>query len=176
MTNRGPSSERVRHAARETRIGILCIGNPLMGDEGVGVELVPRLRQRCGQWPEVEVVDAGTPGFRLVWMLEPFTQAVLVDCACMGLSPGEWRWFRPEDVRSIKRLAGFSLHEGDLLHVLHAASGLLGRSVEVRVLGIEPECVAPRRGLSNAVAARLDEYVDEVVNAVRSLLHRAGAD
>ena len=79
-TEGADSSERVR-------LLVLGLGNPLFGDDGVGIEVVARLRARY-EWPEdVAVVDGGTLGLRLVPLLEEAERAILVDAIAADAPP-----------------------------------------------------------------------------------------
>jgi hydrogenase maturation protease len=45
---------------------VLGLGNPIMGDDGVGVAALQRLRTDWTLPPEVELVDGGTWGMNLL--------------------------------------------------------------------------------------------------------------
>ena len=138
------------------------LGNPLMGDEGVGVRVAEALQARCGLPPDVEVLDLGTAGMKLLHAIRGRRRAILVDCARMGDPPGTIRRFTERQVRSRKELAGLSLHEADLLGVLELAARLGEKPDEVVLFGIEPADLSPGEGLSEALEARLGEYVETV--------------
>ena len=141
-------------------IVVLGLGNPLMGDEGVGVALVQSLALRGAEYPGVDFVDAGTGGLAVVHQLDGRTKAIFVDCAFMGQTPGTIRRFTQSQVASIKPLSGLSAHEGDLLRVLGMAESLGQLPAETVFFGIEPERVAPGTGLSACLAGRWPEYVE----------------
>jgi hydrogenase maturation protease len=141
---------------------VIGIGNALLRDEGIGVH-VARLLQRPGAVPPgTDVLDAGACGMKLVHLLAGRRRAALVDCALMGERPGTLRRFRPQDVGSIKALAGFSLHECDLMSVLRVSRELGDCPEEVVLFGIEPCRVEPGEELSDCLALRLDEYAGAV--------------
>jgi hydrogenase maturation protease len=141
---------------------VLGLGNPLMADEGIGIHLIERLAARAGQWPGVEMIDAGTGGMAVLHRLEGRTKAIFVDCAFMGLEPGTLRRFTPEEVHSSKALAHQSLHEADLLRILSLAEELGQCPEQVVIFGIEPEVVEPRQGLSAALKDRTEQYLAEI--------------
>jgi hydrogenase maturation protease len=151
------------------------IGNLLLTDEGVGVRVVQALQARAEEFPEVEFLDLGAAGMALLHVLAGRRKAVIVDCAFMGEAPGTISRLSPEEVRSVKGLTGFSLHEGDLLQVLELARTLGQTPDEVVVLGIQPADVSPGWGLSPALEAKLDEYVGRVVEEVQSARPGASA-
>ena len=142
------------------------LGNPLIGDEGVGVRVVQALQERSGLPPDVEVLDLGTAGMKLLHAIRGRRRAILVDCARMGEPPGTIRRFTEQQVRSRKELAGRSLHETDLLGVLELAARLGEKPDEVVLFGIEPADLSAGEGLSDALEARLGEYVEAVAAAM----------
>ena len=144
-------------------IVVLGLGNPLMGDEGVGVALVQDLARRAVDYPAVDFVDAGTGGLSVLHQIDGRAKAVLVDCALMGESPGTIRRFTPDQVASVKSLSGLSGHEGDLVRIVAMARALGQCPSEVVFLGIEPEVVAPRTTLSGRVAGRWPEYMRQIL-------------
>ena len=62
---------------------IIGLGNPLRGDDGVGVRVVQALAERALP-AGVEVVDGGTQGLGLVSLLEGQKRVILVDAADVG--------------------------------------------------------------------------------------------
>ena len=57
---------------------VLGIGNPLMGDDGAGVELAHRLQER-DYGPLVHVEEGGTQGMTLLPLLEDADTLILLD-------------------------------------------------------------------------------------------------
>ncbi len=143
-------------------IAVLGLGNPLMADEGIGVDLVSRLSQEAARYPEVDFLDAGTGGMAVLHLIDGRRKAVFIDCAYMDEAPGTIRRFRPDEVRSTKVLAHQSLHEADLLQILTLAERLGQLPEEVVFFGIQPETIDLRQGLSDALRDRIDRYLDEI--------------
>jgi hydrogenase maturation protease len=138
------------------------LGNPLLGDEGIGPRVVELLRRRAGEAARVDFLDLGTPGLALLHALRARRRVVLIDCAMMGDPPGTLRRFTPPEVRSPANGAAPSLHEPDLLAVLRLAQELGQCPGEVVIFGIQPGRVEPGIGLSAVLEARLGEYVEAV--------------
>jgi len=138
---------------------VLGLGNPLMGDEGIGVVLIERLAESADKYPGVDFIDAGTGGLSVLHHIEDRRKAIFIDCAFMDEEPGTIRRFTPEEVRTRKVLAHQSLHEADLLQILAMARRLDQAPEQVVLFGIQPEQVAPGQGLSQTLADRIDEYV-----------------
>jgi hydrogenase maturation protease len=143
-------------------IVVLGLGNPLMADEGVGVEVVSLLSRRAGEFPSVEFIDAGTAGFSLLHKLSGRRKALIIDCCVMGGEPGAIAMFSPDDVKSVKKLLHFSLHEADILQVIDLARRLGECPGEISIFGIEPVSITLKKSLSPVLAERLDSYVEMV--------------
>ncbi len=144
---------------------IVGLGNPLRGDDGVGVRVAEIL---AGQPlpPGVEVVDGGTGGLELVNLLEGWPRVVLVDAAHVGKAPGEFLRFTPRDVRLSGRDEPISVHEAGLEDALLLAQVLGVMPDEVIVYGVEPASLDWRPALSPALEAALPELVQAVLEEV----------
>ncbi len=146
--------------------GILVagLGNLLMGDEGVGIHVLLRfMAEPMDRFPDVEFADLGTSMMSAVHAMADRRKAVFIDCALMGEEPGALRRFTPEDVRSVKALPRFSLHEGDLLQAVELSRAMGECPDEVVILGIEPARVRPSEDLSPTLEGRVPEYVRAVL-------------
>ncbi len=149
-------------------VRVIGVGNPLRGDDGVGVALVERLAAE-GLPPGVEAVDAGTGGLTLLDLLEGASRVVLVDAAELGRPPGSVVRVDGEDL-GLGEVAGApSLHGagvGDAL-ALGRELGLLPPLVLYLVQVVRVE-VGP--GLSAPVAAVLGDLAARVrAEALRPL-------
>jgi len=138
---------------------VLGLGNPLMSDEGVGVYVVERLQKQAEKFPDVEFIDSGTGGMNVLHLIANRKKAIIVDCALMGQSPGTIRRFTPDDVKSVKQVSHFSLHDVDILKVLELSKQLEECPPEVIIFGIEPTKVEQGDTLSPELAAQIGEYV-----------------
>jgi hydrogenase maturation protease len=143
---------------------VLGLGNPLWGDDGLGVEAVKLLSGRELP-PEVQVESAGMPGFALAAWLENAPQRlILVDAAHMGQSPGTWRRFDSGEVRLIARDQIISLHEADLASGLALAQALHVLPEEVSFYAVEPESLLDSMEISPSVKEILPEVVENILD------------
>ncbi len=142
---------------------VLGLGNPLMGDEGIGIYLIERLAGSAADYPSVDFLDAGTGGLSVLYQIEGRRKAIFIDCAFMDEEPGTIRRFTPDEVRSRKVLAHQSLHEADLMRIIELARQLGQAPEEIVIFGIQPQRVEFTQGLSPALVGRTDEYVSLVL-------------
>ncbi len=142
---------------------ILGIGNPLWGDDGLGVRAVEILAG-CELPPRVSVLEVGTPGWGLASWLEGRSRAIIIDAVHMGGTPGSWRRFTPQEVRLIAQVETISLHETGLANGLELAQALNILPDEILIYGVEPECCEPGQELSPAVTLALPGLVDAILS------------
>ncbi len=141
---------------------VVGIGNPLMTDEGVGIDVVRGLMSSPALNGEADFVEAGTSLMAVVHAIADRRRAVLVDCAWMDEAPGTIRRFSPDMVVSRKGLGRLSLHEGDVLEALKLSQRLGEYPREIVVYGIQPQSVEPGETLSPVLQDRMAEYVTSV--------------
>jgi hydrogenase maturation protease len=146
---------------------LIGIGTYLGLDDSIGLRIAESIGED-GLAHDFQAIDLGGNLLDLLHYFVPETEAVLIiDTARMGAEPGEYRFFRPEQVTSRKQLAGFSTHEDDLMKVLEFADSLALSLPPITIMGIEPARIAPEEGLSASLAARFDEYVEAAVGFFR---------
>ena len=145
---------------------VIGLGNPLMGDEGIGVAIIEKMAQLAseGKLPgeDIEYHDGGTGGMNLLHKIAGRKKAVIIDCALMGELPGTIRRFTPEQVQTVKKLAHLSLHEVDILKVIELSRQLGECPDEVVFFGIEPQAIEEKMHLSKVLQERIDSYIREI--------------
>jgi hydrogenase maturation protease len=147
---------------------VLGLGNPLMGDEGIGVYLIERLAESAAEYPSVDFIDAGTGGLSVLHHIEGRRKAIMIDCAFMEEPPGTIRRFTPEEVRSTKVLAHQSLHEADLMRIIAMARQLDQAPEQIVIFGIQPERIEPGQSLSRTLMDRMDEYIRVILRELEA--------
>jgi hydrogenase maturation protease len=140
-----------------------------MGDDGVGVHILNRLREKAGSFPDVDFIDAGSAPMKVLHTLVGRECGLLIDCARMGEPPGTMKRFHPHEVVSRKKQTGISVHESDLLAVLRMSQQLGELPKTTVVFAIEPAEVAPGEVLSPVLTERLEEYVSAIVEEIAVL-------
>lgn len=144
------------------------IGNPLRGDDGIGIQVLEMLRM--SDLPDdVILLDAGTPGIGLVnhlqdWWQTGGGQVTLVDAVCMGQIPGYWCRFSPKDVRFVSTAEPLSLHHIDLANSLALAEAIGVLPENIVIYGVEPACMDWKLGLSTPVSACLPGLVQNILS------------
>jgi len=152
-----------------SRVVVVGIGNVLNGDDGLGPYAVRLLEAAWELPPEVEVVDAGTPGADLLALLDGCRAAVIVDAVSARGAPGELRRYdRGEILRAAPRLA-MSPHEPGVREALLTMEFQGGGPEDIVLLGAIPGDLELGTELSPPVQAALAGLVDGVVAELRRL-------
>ncbi len=158
---------KTSHLGSETLI--LGVGNPLRGDDGVGVLAVQQIATRPDLPAGVDVLDGGTAGLGLIPVLEQYRRVILVDAVQMGEQPGTVRRFAWDDVRLRERERALSLHQSDLNEALALAEALCCMPPVLIVYGVQPQHTDWDQPLSDAVRRALPGLVDALMTEVRSI-------
>lgn len=148
---------------------VIGLGNPLMGDDGLGLAALERLRERWALPSGVELMDGGTWGMALLPAFEGATEVLLLDAIDAAAEPGTAVRLEGDAIPAALSLK-LSPHQIDLREVI-AIMQLRGTTPPRLVaLGAQPATFqsAPAGspedpwadGLSPAVAAAVDALVD----------------
>jgi hydrogenase maturation protease len=141
----------------------------MAGDDAVGPRVVEHVVVN-GLDEGFEAVDLSTDAMSLVAYLDDDTEAMLVvDAAYLGLDPGEYRIFSPDEVETQKELGGLTTHEGDVLKVLEVARDAGYPIPRVAVMGIEPQDLEGEMTLSERLAERLPQYAAAAIEHLAQL-------
>jgi hydrogenase maturation protease len=140
---------------------VIGLGNPLRGDDGVGVRVVEALRARSLS-PDVEVIDGGTQGLGIIPLMEGRERLILIDAANISTAPGQFARFAPDDVRLPGNDRQLSVHSAGLREALQLAQALHVLPRDVIIFGVQPEQLDWDAGLSQAVEANLPPLIAAV--------------
>jgi hydrogenase maturation protease len=152
---------------------VLGIGNILMQDEGVGVRLMEAVRD-ARAWPaEAEFIDGGVGGLNLLNVIESAGQLVVFDAADMGLAPGQWRIFRPEDVAPDRSDGRLSMHDVPFLETLELCRRF-SRCPPTVLLAVQPKSVDYGRQISAELQAVFPDLLAAGVRLLADALHGRG--
>ncbi len=142
---------------------VIGLGNPLLGDEGVGVRVVEELRGL--QLPDgVEVLEGGTAGLGLLALMEGYQRVIVVDAADMGHSPGHVVRFTPSEVQFKKTDASLSLHQIGLGEVLALAEALEMAPDELIIIGVQPGRIEGVAGLRPEVEGVIPKIIEIILD------------
>jgi len=142
---------------------ILCLGNPLLGDEGIGVRVAEELKGL--ELPDgVSVVEGGTAGLSLISLMEGYQRVIIVDAADMGYPPGRVVRFTPAEVQFKTAEAPLSLHQIGLAEALALAEALEVAPSELVIIGVQPSRVEVEAELSPEVEGAIPQIIRMVLD------------
>lgn len=142
---------------------VVGLGNPLRGDDGVGVRVVQSLAMQ--ELPVgVELSDGGTRGLELVNLMEGWQRVILVDAANVGKAHGEFVRFGLDEARLLGSHERISVHAAGLQDALLLAQVLGVLPEEVVIYGVQPARLDWDAELSPQVEAAVPEIARCILN------------
>jgi hydrogenase maturation protease len=141
---------------------VIGLGNPLLGDDALGLVALERLSMRYRLPDEVSLHDGGTWGMSLLPVIEDATHVLFLDAIDRREKPGTFIRLEGEDIpATLAQMV--SPHQIDLREVL-AVTMLRGTFPFGAVaIGVQPHTLATQVALSKVVAATVDEVVHAAV-------------
>lgn len=144
---------------------VLGVGNILYTDEGVGVRTVEAMEERYAFSDNVELMDGGTLGMRLMDALMSTDMLIVVDAVLGDGEPGDIYRLTGDDLRKSISFKN-SLHQTDLVDTLVYCE-ILGNRPDAVVVGMEPEDYQSMGlAVSPALAKRRDEFIAKVLDEI----------
>ncbi len=149
-------------------VRILCLGNPLRGDDGVGLRVLEGL-VAAGLPAGIEVVDGGVGGLSVLDDLAGARWGVLVDAGMFGSAPGTVRRVAGDAVAGLAAAGEPFWSHPDLGAVL-ALGRELGRLPPLVAYLVQVGSIGPGVGLTPPVARAAASLVPRVAAEARSLV------
>lgn len=150
---------------------VIGLGNPLMGDDGVGLALVARLGEEWDIEPAAALVDGGTWGMNLLPTIEDAGRLILLDAINVGAAPGTVVELARHQIPRFLATK-ISPHQVDLRDVLAVAELRRTLPEDTIAIGLQPAVVALSDALTPVVRDRIEEAVAAVVGALELRGHR----
>lgn len=152
---------------RPIACAVIGLGNPLMGDDGIGLAALARLQ---GEWripADVEMVDGGTWGMQLLPTIESCRRLLFLDAINVGGEPG--RLVELEGAEIPRHFAvKLSPHQIDLRETL-AVTALRGTTPpEMVAIGLQPGEIEMSTELGAATERGLGAMVEAAVRRLEA--------
>lgn len=147
---------------------VVGVGNLLFKDEGIGIYAAKYIEENYAFEPEIEIIDGGTLGFKLMSYFQEYDNVIILDTVSIEDKPGEI--FRlPSDV--LLGLGNYrkTAHEVEIVEMLEICS-VLDKHAAVTIMGIIPEDIEKVEiGLTDKIEERFEEYIAHVVKEIESI-------
>lgn len=142
---------------------IVGVGNPLLGDEGIGPYAVRNLSQ-VPVPPGVDILDCGCDLLNLVSYIDKPKKIIVLDAIRTGRRPGQVYKFDFDELETIqtKTRSAHQLQTVDALRLLRKVCPCLNHC-EITVIGIEPRNME----LSTDLSEEIRESIADLTRLVR---------
>jgi len=147
------------------RTVVLGVGNLLLSDEGVGVHVINKMMEMALP-PEVELVEGGVDGLRLMSVVIGTDRLIVIDAVKGGGSPGSIYRFGPDDLATHADTSKTSVHQIGILEVIRL-SGLVANPPETTVIGIEPKSIEVGMELSPEIQSKVPRIIELVLDELK---------
>lgn len=144
---------------------VLGIGNVLLGDEGVGVQVIRELEGHPVP-SHVTLLDGGTGGFHLLEYLQDYPKVILVDATLDAKEPGTISVIRPRFSNDFPRT--LSSHDIGLKDLVESAA-LLGQLPEITLITVT---VDPEQSLTMELSPRIKESAGKIKEMILDMIGR----
>jgi hydrogenase maturation protease len=168
--NRLREQGRRARSVRRKKCIVVGIGNPLMGDDGFGIEVAKALR-KLNLGRRVTVLERQTVDISVLDSAKGASKLVIVDAVKSGRRPGSVMKFNAGVRRSLVLRVPLS-HEQNLYDILDLARKSGMRLPPTVVVGVEPADCTAGNGLSVEVKEALPRVLGEVKDEVKECAER----
>lgn len=152
-------------------ISIIGLGNVLMSDDGFGPYVVRLLEASYAVPPNVQIVDAGTPGLDLIPYLLGADAVIFVDTEKGAGTAGDINVYRKSEILARPAQPPPSPHDARVRDALVTVARAGKAPAEVLLVGVNPEWIATGVTLSAPVRSA----VAPAVGLILTELDRFGA-
>jgi hydrogenase maturation protease len=152
------------------RVLVIGIGNPIAGDDGVGIRAIAQLRKTISD-ERISLVESERGGLDLLDLLEGYSRALIIDAAWTGTKPpgtiSSFSICRPFAVETLP-----SLHTIGLCTVLAFGTTMgINLPKEVTVYTVEARDIETfHEGCTPDVEGAIQDLTDMLVRELRRIL------
>ncbi len=146
----------------ENKILILGVGNLLMNDEGIGIQVVQNLEKE--RVSGADIMDGGTGGFHLLGFIQSYQTIVFVDASLDDFPAGTVRVLHPKFAKDFpKQLSAHEIGLKDLID----ATFLLGQKPEFYLVAIS---VKDFQDMGMDLSPDVEAAIPEAILKIRELI------
>jgi|TARA_Y100000294_G_scaffold177031_1_gene201135 hydrogenase maturation protease len=147
-------------------VSILGLGNILLQDEGVGVHIANKLKQKFTFLPNVEIIDGGTMGMDLLPYIDGKDKVMIIDAVNFDKEAGYLEVIENNEI--LKQISTrLSSHQAGLADVLSAAKLLDMDQAEMVLIGIQPASMKIGLEVTNKVSAVVGQAIDLILSRLK---------
>ncbi|WP_104402589.1 hydrogenase maturation protease [Vibrio penaeicida] len=139
---------------------VLCFGNRLHGDDGVGPMVASHLLDE-NLPTQMKVFDCGVVGLNALPFFSGCSYVLMIDAYDLGDAAGSWRYLDVNEVINIDNQV--EDHNGGLSYLLNAVKVLVEPCPELALIGVQIESV---RSFHPELSASVESAIDTVKKEV----------
>ncbi len=154
LIHRSVTSETGSHLDNKQG-AVLGIGNPLLGDEGVGVHIVENFKKKYYFSPKIALINGGCGGLNLYFILERYDPVIIIDALAPNTGvPGSTHIIN-RDLLKGQIKGGCSAHSVGIKDALMLLQSLTKPPEDLVLIGIVPAVLEYNFGLSSIIEQQL---------------------
>ncbi len=150
-------------------IKIIGFGNIFMADDGIGIRVIEELQQQqvFRDNENIELVDGGTSGIDLIFMLQDTGRAIIIDAVDAGQEIAQIVVFSPHEIVGFKKkiFKSYSLHDIDLAEAFELVRNL-NSAADIKIIGIKPKNICYSDKLSPEIQNSIPEIIAKIKEEV----------
>ncbi len=150
---------------------IVGVGTRFSRDDEIGLRLVEKLSLESDLAPHCVIMESADAASVTSFLLDTKKPLMVVDCADMGLCPGEHRMFDERDATLRVRADSVSCHGLGLSDGI-ALARALGYEESVEVFAVQPFDLSPFPGLTLEMEEEFDLIYSDLKTGVRAMSER----
>jgi hydrogenase maturation protease len=140
---------------------IIGIGNDFRGDDGVGIVIAARLKER--NMLGYEIIEYSGEGMGLVSLWKGADRVIVIDAVFSGAEPGKiYRFEIGEDVVPSNLFTGYSTHAIGLAEAIELSKPLDALPWRLIIYGIEGKSYETGQGLTPEIERSAGEVISNI--------------
>jgi len=153
----------------DKKIAMIGSGNAFFKDEGIGLYAAKYLKENYIFTPEVEIVDGGTLGFKLMPLLQEFDDVIIINTASDDTKQAGEISVKTTDEFLEGSLVKKTANEVEIAEMLQICS-LAQKVAKTTVISIVPEdIISVEVGLSSDLKSVWEKYIETVLKEIQKL-------
>lgn len=147
---------------------ILGIGNPILGDDGVGIHIARRLKEKLQNLDSVTIDEAQTGGMNLLDLMRGYDKAILIDAVCLPDSPhGDVKQFSITDVPTVHSC---NPHDVSLPEAIELSKQIGDTNIpsEIQIIGVNIKKIPTE--FSDSLSPKIESVISKAIDLVYSEL------
>lgn len=147
----------------KNKVKVIAIGNRLMGDDGVGIHIVEKIRDNFCE-NKVDFIIGETDANYCLEEINKDDFVIIIDAMCSGTVPGTITTMKIQEVTD--RRVSCSQHEISLIQLIK----MYNKSLEGFIIGIEISSIDLRESLSHELNKCFNRICCDVSEIIRSAI------